>query len=99
MENKELFIGRLGVNPVLKYTQNQKAVCELSVAVKHREGHTLWKKVIVWGEQAKICPLYLKKGYQVFVDGVREIREYTNKKGEVRRREEIIANLIGFPNT
>ncbi len=64
MENKELFMGRLGVNPELKYTPSQKAICELSVAVMHREGHTLWKKVVVWGRQAELCPLYLKKGYR-----------------------------------
>jgi single-strand DNA-binding protein len=98
MENTELFMGRLGVDPTLKYTPSQKAVCELSVAVKHREGHTLWKKVVVWGKQAELCSLYLKKGYQVFVEGGREIREYTNKRGEIKQYEEIVAKLVGFPN-
>jgi single-strand DNA-binding protein len=96
MKNKELFMGRLGVDPYLQYTQSQKAICELSVAVKHREGHTLWKKVIVWGKQAEQCSLYLKKGYRVFIDGVREINQYTNKKGEIKQYEQIKASLVGF---
>ncbi len=34
MENsfERLFVGRLGKNPDLRYTKNQKAVCYLSVA-------------------------------------------------------------------
>ena len=98
MNQNELFLGRLGVNPILKYTKTQKAVCELSVAIKHSEGHVTWRKVIVWNRQAELCPLYLKKGSQVFITASRVIREFRNKKGEVRQHQEYIAQLIGFPN-
>lgn len=98
MESNSLFVGRLGVNPEIKYTPKKKAVCELSVAVKHKEGHTIWKKVVVWGSQAESCSLYLKKGYLVFVEGVSEMREYTNKSGVTKSYDQVTANLIGFPN-
>ena len=32
----ELFVGRLGIDPVLKYTPKQKPVCELSIAINSR---------------------------------------------------------------
>mgnify|MGYP000595525927 FL=1 len=95
----ELFVGRLGIDPVLKYTPKQKPVCELSIAINSRTTQkTTWKKVIVWGKQAELCNLYLKKGKQVFVQGRRQLREFMTSDGEKRRCEEVIASLIGFSN-
>ncbi|MFT6632888.1 MAG: single-strand DNA-binding protein [Bacteriovoracaceae bacterium] len=98
--HNELFIGRLGINPKLKYTQTQKAVCELSVGVDNgADQKTTWKKVIVWGKQAENCNLYLRKGAEVFVQGRKEFKEYTDKKtGELKKYEEFIARLVGFAN-
>ncbi|HLE12844.1 MAG: hypothetical protein A2504_00415 [Bdellovibrionales bacterium RIFOXYD12_FULL_39_22] len=104
MENKEqIYLGRLGKNPELQYTMNNKAVCYLAVAInKKGEGDinkTEWMRVVVWGKQAEICPLFLKKGYEVFVHGTARVREFINKAGEKKQYEEISARLIGFPTT
>ena len=98
-QKSELFIGRLGIDPVLKYTPKQKPVCELSIAINSKTTQkTTWKKVIVWGKQAELCSIYLKKGKEVFVDGVAQLREFTNKQGEKKSFEEINARLVGFSN-
>lgn len=97
MENtNELFIGRLGVDPQLKYTKTQKAVCYLSVA-QNIEGQEVpkWRKVVVWGKQAEQCNLYLKKGRKVIVQGQKTINEYESKSGEIKQSEEVLAGFIG----
>lgn len=80
MEKKklELFVGRLGKEPELKYTATQKAICRLRVAVNDDDS-TLWEDVIVWGKQAEICDQYLKKGSQIFVQGQRNQKTYNEK--------------------
>ena len=97
MENtNELFIGRLGVNPELKYTKTQKAVCHLSVAQKIKgQERPKWRKVIVWGKQAEQCNLYLKKGAEVVVQGQKVINEYKSKDGDLKQYEEVIARFVG----
>ena len=94
---EELFLGRLGVNPELKYTKEGKAVCNLSVAVnKTSDDKAIWKKVVVWEKQAEQCNLYLKKGNQVFVHGRIEKKNYLAKDGNTKTYEEVKANLVGF---
>ncbi len=93
----DILVGRLGRDPDFRYTQNQKAICYLSVAINDKESEsTTWKKVVVWEKQAEQCSVYLKKGSQVFVQGQSQIKEFKNKNGEQKSYEEINAKLVGF---
>ena len=95
----EIFVGRLGRNPELKYTPKGKAVCYLSVAVnKNKVEKPEWKKVVVWEKQAEQCNLFLKKGSEIFVQGQSRRNEFTNNEGEKKSYEEVNARLVGFPN-
>jgi len=97
----ETFLGRLGKEPELAYTPKQKAVCTLSVAVNHKVGedeNTEWVKVKVWERQAELCKVQLKKGSQIFVNGKREKKEFTNKDGKHVVYNEVNAQLVGFSN-
>jgi single-strand DNA-binding protein len=97
--SKELFIGRLGKNPDLRYTRSLKPVCYLSVAeTRESEGLTIWHKVVVWGKQAELCNLYLQKGKEVFVKGKTELKEFMTSEGSLKKYKEINASLIGFSN-
>ena len=59
LSTKELFMGRLGKEPDLRYTKTQKPVCYLSVATsREEEQKTKWNKVVVWGKQAELCNIY-----------------------------------------
>lgn len=98
-DSRQLFMGRLGKNPDLRYTKNQKPVCYLSVAVNdEKEQKTIWNKVVVWGKQAELASMYLKKGSEVFVHGHVERKEFTTSEGLQKSYEEVNANLIGFSN-
>jgi single-strand DNA-binding protein len=94
----QLFIGRLGRNPELKYTPKGKPVCYLSVAVNKEEDQVDWKKVVVWERQAELCSVQLKKGSEVFVYGKGKLESYINKTGEEKQYEEVNARLVGFSN-
>ncbi|MBD66273.1 MAG: hypothetical protein CME62_13765 [Halobacteriovoraceae bacterium] len=94
-KNKELFLGRLGKNPELKYTKTQRAVCNLSVALNKNDGETIWKKVKVWGKAAEDCNLYLKKGSQIFVSGKKEESTYYKDSRPIKNIE-VIAEHVGF---
>lgn len=96
---REVFLGRLGKEPELRYTKNSKPVCYLSVATSDLvEQKTVWNKVVVWGKQAELCNVYLKKGKEVFIQGHREIKEFVTNEGENKRFEQINASLVGFSN-
>ncbi len=93
----ELFIGRLGRDPELKYTRKLKPVCHLAVGINESD-KAEWKKVVVWGEQAELCKTHLKKGQSVFVQGQIKEQSYINKKGEDQSYLEVNASLVGFTN-
>ena len=97
--NYDVFYGRLGKKPELKYTIGPKAICTLSVAVSKKDSEKPdWRKVTVWGRQAEICSVQLDKGSEIFVQGQNKKHEYTDKLGEKRFYEEVNARLIGFSN-
>lgn len=75
--HKLVLVGRLGVDPELRYLPDGKAVVSFSVATdrsyKGADGQqvkiTTWFKVSVWGKQAEACNQYLGKGSMVLVEG------------------------------
>lgn len=95
----EIFSGRLGRKPDLRYTGKREPVCYLSVAVGGCEGiKPVWKRIVIWGRQAELASVYLNKGSEVFVRGRIVNKEYQDKEGNTKQYNEIRANLIGFTN-
>ncbi len=96
---QNIFVGRLGKKPDLRYTPKREPVCYLSVAI-NKEGQEKadWKRVIVWGRQAELCEMYLDIGKEVFVQGRANDRPFKDEKGIERISHEIKASLIGFPS-
>jgi len=70
-------IGRLGVDPEMRYTPSGQPVANFSVAAnrkyKNAAGETvketIWFKVSAWGKLAEACNSYLHKGSQVYLEG------------------------------
>lgn len=96
MNQTTLFIWRLGIDPILKYTRDRIPVCHLSLA-EHIQGHSKphWHKVIVWGKQAEYCNVFLKKGAEVFVQGRKVLKDSINGNTQ-NKYEEISADRVGF---
>ncbi|MCL4159625.1 UNVERIFIED_CONTAM: hypothetical protein GTU68_060746 [Idotea baltica] len=102
--NKVILLGRLGADPELRYSQNQTAICNLSVATSERrkgaDGQwaesTEWHRIITFGKTAENCSNYLAKGRQVFIDGRIQTRKWQDKQGQDRYTTEIVANNVQF---
>lgn len=101
--NSVFIVGNLGADVELKYMQNNRAVCNLSVATnevwKDKSGQkqekTEWHRVTVWGEQAENCSKFLSKGRLVAVQGKLQTRSY-DKDGQKHYATDIIADRITF---
>lgn len=98
--NKVMLIGRLGSDPEVRYTQNNTAVANISLATNSRykdnnnewRETTEWHKVVAWGKLAEICQQYLTKGSQVYFEGSLQTRSWEDRDGQKRYTTEIKAS-------
>ena len=94
MLNQCNFIGRLGRDPEVRYTQSGKAVSSFSIACSEKRGGeetTEWVNVVAWEKLAEIVGQYLTKGSLVFISGRMQTRKWQDKEGGTRYTTEIIA--------
>lgn len=98
--NKVILIGNLGADPETRYTSNQRAVTNLSIATtrswrdkQSNELHeeTEWHRVVLFGRQAEVAQEYLRKGSQAYIEGRIQTRKWQDKNGQDRWSTEIIA--------
>ena len=97
--NKCLFIGNLGADPELKYSQKGNAWGEFRIAVNSKFGDeekTEWVNVKVFGKVAENVGQYVSKGHRVFVEGRLETSQYEGKDGTTKYYTCIIAHNVQF---
>jgi len=99
--NKVIVLGRIGVNPEVRYMPSGMAVMSLSLATN--DGYkdkntgqfvdlTEWHRVSIFGKQAETIGSYLKKGDLLYVEGRIKTTKYQDKTtGEDRYSTEIVA--------
>lgn len=101
--NECRFIGNLGKDPELRYTQAGSAVANLSVGVNEewkdkqtgqKQSRTEWVRIIAFGRLAEIMGQYLTKGDQVYVSGRMQTRKWTDQNGQDRYTTEIVASQM-----
>ena len=104
------FIGRVGKDPEIKYTQDGTAIANFSIAVseswKDKSGgkkeKTEWVRCVAWRKLAEIIGEYVHKGQQIFVSGKFTTEEW-EKDGVKRYISKIIVKdmqmLGGRPET
>lgn len=98
--NNVVLIGRITKDLDLKYTANDKAVCNFDIAV-NRIGTdaTDFISVAVWGKQAENLVNYQSKGSLIAVEGSIRVDKYQNENGENRYKFFILANSIEYLST
>jgi single-strand DNA-binding protein len=102
--NKVILVGNLGTDPELRYTKNNKPVCNFPVATNERwvdeEGakkeRVCWHRIEAWGKQAELCASYLKRGRQVYIEGKLKKDEYVDREGIKRYAFTIVARSVLF---
>ena len=95
--NKAVLIGRLGVDPEIRYTPSGTPVVNLSLATHevftNRDGEkvekTAWHRLVLWRQLAEIAGKYLQKGNTVYVEGPVRYRTWEDSEGRERATTEI----------
>ncbi|PIP93478.1 MAG: hypothetical protein COW00_14670 [Bdellovibrio sp. CG12_big_fil_rev_8_21_14_0_65_39_13] len=99
-QNKVIICGRLGKDPVLKYTVKQEAVCSFTIAENvEGEDKANWHQVVAWGKQAEQCHVHLRIGHFVFVQGRNKEHQYSTKDGLSKTSVELTAFKVGLSLT
>ena len=94
-------IGRLTRDPELRYTNNNKAVCEFSLAVnrpkvKDREQETDFINFKVWNKLAENLVKYQKKGNMLSVIGSLRVESYDDNDGKKKYKTYVLAEIIQY---
>jgi single-strand DNA-binding protein len=97
--NKVILVGNLGRDPEVRYTPDNSAITNVSIATTdvwrdksgEKQERTEWHRVAFFGKLAEIAGEYLKKGSQVYVEGRLQTRKWQDKEGQERYTTEIIA--------
>ena len=96
--NTITIVGNIGKEPELRYTKNQMAVLELTVAVssgKDDKKKTTWFSVKMFGDLAENTARTVVKGDSVIVQGRMEADEYVKKDGNKSSWTYLIADNVG----
>jgi single-strand DNA-binding protein len=98
--NVVVLIGRMVVDPELKYTPSGVAVCSFRIAVDRRfksesgEKETDFIDIVTWRQSAEFAANYLGKGRLVAVHGRIQTRSWVQQDGQKRYKTEIVADSI-----
>ena len=96
--------GNLGSDPDLKFSKNNTAYCNFSLAYTPRkqvngewqDGETMWFKVVAFGTKAEAIADTYRKGDTVLVVGEMAQNTYTDKEGNEKTSMEITAKEVGL---
>lgn len=102
--NKAIITGRLTRDPELRYTANNKAVCDFTIATNRpvvRDGERVadFINCRVWNKSAENLVKYQTKGNLIAVIGRMQVRSYEDDKGNKRNITEVVADSIEYLGT
>ena len=101
--NKVQLIGRLGKDPEIRFTQDGKAVANLTIATSEKwkdkntgqmNEKTEWTRGVAFGKLAEIMGEYLKKGSQAYFEGKLVTRKWQDQQGQDRYTTEVVISQL-----
>jgi single-strand DNA-binding protein len=101
--NKVILIGNLGKDPEVRYTPDNSAITNITLATTYtwkdrqsgdKKEETEWHRVAFFGRLAEVAGEYLKKGSPVYVEGRLRTRKWQDKEGKDRYSTEIVADAM-----
>jgi single-strand DNA-binding protein len=101
--NKVQLIGNLGRDPEVRYTADNKAIANLTIATSdswtdkqgNKQDKTEWHRVVVFGKLAEVVEKYLTKGSSVYFEGKLQTRKWQDKDGQDKYTTEIVVDSFG----
>ncbi len=98
--NSVQLLGRVGIEPEMRYTPDGTAVTNLRLATdryrRDAENETDWHNVVVWGKTAEAVNEYVTKGQRVYVAGRLVHSSWEGDDGQRRYRTEVHAQEVVF---
>lgn len=105
MINQVILVGRMTRNLELRYTSNEKAVGNFTLAINRRfkntngEYETDFIDCVIFGKQAETMAQYTKKGDLIGLEGSIQKRTYEDKEKNKHYITEIMVEKITFLQT
>lgn len=97
--NKGVIVGRLTRDIELRYTTQNKAVAEFTIACNNSKDDTTFLKISAFGKIAESTAEYCKKGDMIAVDYTVKNHNWEDKNGVKHYDYSFIANKISFLTT
>lgn len=99
--NKVALIGRLAKNPEIRYTPNNTAVCQFTVAVDRRyksenQPQADFIPVIAWRSTGEFVNKYFTKGNRIALTGSIQVRSWNDAEGKRHYATEVVADEVEF---
>lgn len=99
--NKVILIGRLTRDPELRYTANNKAVCDFTIATNRpvvRDGERVadFINCRVWNKTAENLDKYQAKGNMIAVAGRMQVDNYQDKDGKNRNYTYVLVEDLEY---
>ncbi|MDJ1181455.1 single-stranded DNA-binding protein [Roseofilum sp. BLCC_M91] len=86
-------VGRVGIDPDVKYFESGAVKCRLTLAVDRRTRRTDqpdWFNLELWGKTAEIAANYVRKGKQIGVTGSLKIDQWQDRMTQAERSSPVI---------
>ncbi len=109
--NKVIVLGNLGRDPEIRYTSDERAIANLSIATSSKykdkgsgemREQTEWHRIVLYNRLAEIAREYLKKGQSVYLEGRLQTRKWQDQNGQDRYTTEIVGDnlqMLGARNS
>ena len=102
--NKTILMGRLTKDVEVRYTANNTAVANFTLAVnrkfaKQGETDVDFINIVAWSKTAEFCNNYFNKGQQIALTGRIQVRSYDNKEGQKVYVTEVVAEDVYFADS
>ena len=102
MVNKIILVGRVGKDPVMRYTPGGAAQANFSMATTEtwkdkagaKQERVEWHQIIAWQKLAEICGQYVTKGMLLYIEGKVTYRQWDGKDGTKHYITEIVAGTM-----
>lgn len=99
--NKAILTGRLTRDPELRYTANNKAVCDFTIATNRpvvRDGERVadFINCRVWNKTAENLDKYQTKGNMIAVSGRMQVDNYQDNEGKNRNYTYVLVEDLEY---
>lgn len=99
MNNLFMLIGRITKDLELRYTKDNKAVCDINIAVSNGKDDTSFIKVAVWNKTAETTAQYCKKGDLIGVRGLIKNHNWEDEERNKHYDYTFLADRVSFLST